>query len=328
MFMSFLAPDCIGTLTALSDQAWQNAAARWEQEDAVVLFDEAERVLCLAVCTWAGIPLPESELATRSADISAVIDSTGGLGPRHWRGRLARKRADAWLTSVIERVRAGEIALGEDAPAYVIAWHRDPAGELLDAKTAAVELFNVVRPTVAIARFVTFAALALHEHPECHDALSLESGDTYLKCFIHEVRRFYPFFPFVTARVRKNFEWRGHPFKKGRRVLLDLYGTNHDPRVWQRPDEFRPERFRGKQPSPFELIPQGGGDHFAGHRCAGEWVTTALMAGAVRFLTRTIRYDVPAQDLNISLSRAPAIPRSRFIMRNVRPQPAPFLQAP
>ncbi|HSJ44434.1 MAG TPA: hypothetical protein VK923_07125 [Euzebyales bacterium] len=33
------------------------------------------------------------------------------------------------------------------------------------------------------------------------------------------------------------------------------------------------------------------------HRCAGEWMTIALMCHAVRFLTGTIDYEVPAQDL-------------------------------
>ena len=31
---------------------------------------------------------------------------------------------------------------------------------------AAVELLNVLRPTVAVDRFIVFAALALHRHPE------------------------------------------------------------------------------------------------------------------------------------------------------------------
>jgi fatty-acid peroxygenase len=32
---------------------------------------------------------------------------------------------------------------------------------MLDGKVAAVELINVLRPVVAVARFITFAALAL-----------------------------------------------------------------------------------------------------------------------------------------------------------------------
>nr|WP_281429914.1 cytochrome P450 [Sulfitobacter faviae] len=56
-------------------------------------------------------------------------------------------------------------------------------------------------------------------------------------------RRLYPFFPAVAARVKSDFEWRGHRFPKGYRVLLDLYGTNTDARSWDAPQEFRPSGF-------------------------------------------------------------------------------------
>ena len=99
-------------------------------------------------------------------------------------------------------------------------------------------------------------------------------------------------------------------------MLLDLYGTNHDPRVWGRPDEFIPERFYQWDGSPYNFIPQVGGDHYGGHRCAGEWITVALMRTAVEFLAR-LRYSVPPQDLRVDLSRMPALPRSGFVIRDV-----------
>ena len=107
-------------------------------------------------------------------------------------------------------------------------------------------------------------------------------------------------------------------FPKGRRVLLDLYGTDHDERLWERPEEFRHERFRGREVSPFDLIPQGGGDHHRHHRCAGERVTIELMKVALSHVTGPMTYDVPTRDLRVSLSRVPAIPQSRFVISNVR----------
>jgi fatty-acid peroxygenase len=32
---------------------------------------------------------------------------------------------------------------------------------------------------------------------------------------VQEVRRFYPFFPFVSGRVLTEFAWRGHRFARG-----------------------------------------------------------------------------------------------------------------
>jgi fatty-acid peroxygenase len=166
--------------------------------------------------------------------------------------------------------------------------------------------------------FITHAAHALHEHPECRQRLQAgEAG--YADLFVQEVRRFYPFFPAVMARTRRGFEWKGYRFPEGARVMLDLHGTDHDPRSWNAPEEFRPERFRRWDGSPFDFIPQGGGDHHQGHRCAGEWITIELMKVAVDFLARRIAYDVPEQDLRIDRARLPALPRSRFVIGNVQP---------
>ena len=155
-------------------------------------------------------------------------------------------------------MRSGELEVPEGSAAHVIAWHRNLDGQPLDKKVAAVELINVLRPVVAVTWFVTFAALALHKHPECRRKLQADGND-YLELFVQEVRRFYPFFPFVGGRVKNEFDWRGHRFAKGAWVILDLYGTNHDARVWEKLEEFRPERFRQWDGSAFNFIPREEG---------------------------------------------------------------------
>jgi fatty-acid peroxygenase len=104
-------------------------------------------------------------------------------------------------------------------------------------------------------------------------------------------------------------------------VLLDLYGTNHDERLWPEPGRFRPERFRDWAGDPYTLIPQGGGAYETGHRCPGEWLTMGLIREAIRLLSRT-RYEVPDQDLSISLRKMPALPASGFVIANVGGVPA------
>src|SRR3712207_8802226 len=51
--------------------------------------------------------------------------------------------------------------------------------------------------------------------------------------FVQEVRRYYPFFPFIVALAREDFDWKGYHFEKGTLTVLDLYGTNHDARLWE-----------------------------------------------------------------------------------------------
>ena len=137
---------------------------------------------------------------------------------------------------------------------------------------------------------------------------------TRLPIFVQEVRRFYPFFPVIGGRVRQPFEWRDHRFALGDWVLLGLHATNHDPRLWDEPQRFRPERFIDRQSSGFDLMPQGAGDHASDHRCPGEWFTIELIERAVQQLLSR-KYEIPEQPLTIPLNRFPTLPESRLVIQ-------------
>lgn len=318
MHLSLMTPENLQRLREITAVHWQKAITKWAAMDDVVLFDGVQALLCRAACDWSGIPLTDAAARERTREFAAMLNGAGAVGPRNWWGLLLRQRTERWGRDIIEQVRAHKLEAAEDSAVYVIAWHRDRQGNLLDRDTAVVELLNVLRPIVGIARYIVFAALALHEHPACRQKAAADD-DAYLTWFAQEVRRYYPFFPFVGGRVREAFEWRNVRFTQGQWVLLDLYGTNRDRRLWQKPDVFRPERFRSRDINPFNLIPQGGGSYEFNHRCAGEWLTVNLLKQAVHLMVGAMQYDVPAQDLSYSLSRIPAIPKSRVVIRQVRP---------
>lgn len=316
IFMLLMTLEHMAELTELTRQQWQVAAQAWEMCDRVVLFYEAHKVLCRAVCAWSGVPLPESDVEQRAADVAAMIDGAGGFGLRYWRATKGREESEKWIKSLLDQIRSHKLDVPENSAAYAFAWHRDSNGNLLEKHAAAVDLLNVLRPVVAISRYVVFAALALHQHPDCKTKLQTE--EDYVELFTQEVRRYYPFFPFARAYTRHAFDWHDYHFPEGTQVLLDLYGTNHDPTIWDNPERFQPERFRHWNGSAFNFIPQGGGDHYVNHRCAGEWITIQIMKMTIDFLVNSITYDVPEQNLDISLSRLPALPKSRFVITNVK----------
>jgi fatty-acid peroxygenase len=317
MLMSLMTPASVEQLVDAVETEWHRQAQRWETMREVVLVTELQAVLTRAVCTWAGLSLDDAELARRTRELSAMYEGAGAVGPRNWRAQLLRARTERWLRGVVEEVRAGISTIPAGSPVATIAHHIDHEGKLLDARHAAVEIVNLLRPTVAVERFLTFAVLALHEHPECRERLAM-GNDAYVERFVQEVRRFYPFFHTVGGRARMHFQWRGHQFAPGDWVLLDMYGTNHDPRTWEVPDEFRPERHLAGHDTDFALIPQGGGDRTVTHRCAGEPVTIEIMKRVTRLFASSLDYELPPQDLTIDMTRMPAVPRSRFRMRNVR----------
>ncbi|WP_406621955.1 cytochrome P450 [Bacillus atrophaeus] len=317
LFMSLMTPPHQKRLAELAMEQWLAALSKWEGAEKVELFEEAKNVLCKIACQWAGVPLEESEVKERADDFSAMVDAFGAVGPRHWKGRRARPRAEEWIRDIIENVRAGKTEAEKGTALYEMAFHTELDGSRLDTQMAAVELINVLRPIVAISTFITFSALALHNHPEYKEKLKSGNGDD-LEMFVQEVRRFYPFGPFLGAQVRNDFVWNQCEFKEGMLVLLDLYGTNHDARLWEDPNEFRPERFRDRKEQLFDLIPQGGGDPAKGHRCPGEGITIEVMKVTLDFLVNRIEYEVPEQDLSYSLVRMPSLPESGFVMSRIR----------
>lgn len=318
MFMAMMTPERIDQMLGIADRAWKDAIAVWTNQDNIVLLREVERVLTRSACEWAGIPLGPRNLERRTHELAAMVAGAGALGPTMWKAMLLRQRSERWARELIRSIRVGKREVPKDSPVEVIASHRELNGELLSLNDAAVELLNVLRPTVAIAYFIVHIAHALERYPESR-RLAASSYESDREQFVQEVRRFYPFFPFIGGVALKNLTWRNTEIREGQWVILDLYGTNHDPRVWDTADSFDPSQMNSWDGSAYSLIPQGAGEFSSGHRCPGEWITIALMKQAAQMLTTHMTYTVPEQDLSLSLNDFPAVPKSGFVIRDVLP---------
>ncbi|MGY1804972.1 cytochrome P450 [Blastococcus sp. SYSU D00922] len=314
MFVALLMrEDGIASLVEQVSAAWDAAVGEWTRRPRIVLFDEAAQVIAGAVTRWAGVPVTDDEVPGLARDLVAMVDGFATGGPRHWRARRARGRREAWLAQLVDDVRAGRTTVAPGSAVEVVARHRDADGEQLDPRVAAVELLNIVRPTTAVAWFTAFSGHALIRWPENRKRLA-DGDPAYAEAWAHEVRRFYPFAPFIGGRAPREVEWDGVRIPKHSMVLLDLYGQNHDPDLWGDPYAFRPERFLGRDIGAFELVPQGGGDPRTNHRCPGEQLTVALLSALAVRLAR-LQFDVPEQDLTIALHRIPAKPASGVVLR-------------
>lgn len=317
MFMSLMSPNDLKRLTDITNEEWQTAVNKWELLDQITLYEEVQEILCRVACRWAGVPVQEDDIKNLTNDLAAMIESPAAVGPSHWKGRNGRNRVEKWLGELITSVRDGQVEPPENTALHRIVWHRDLDKNLLDTEVVAVEVINILRSIVAIALFINFIALAVHHYPEEREKLKL-GDEKYAQMFVQEVRRYYPFFPFITALVKKDFIWNNFRFEKDTLTFLDLYGTNHDPKIWENPDRFNPQRFAEWKKSPFSFIPQGGGDYLWGHRCAGEWATIEVMKVSLDFLVNRLEYDVPDQDLSYSMVNMPSIPQSKIILKNIK----------
>ncbi|WP_323127523.1 ChaB family protein [Brevibacterium limosum] len=312
-FLSLMDSGSIDRLGEIFEEEWALARDARSGPRRIVLHDFARAVLTRTACRWAGIDIEDTDVPRLTRELGLMVDRAGTKGPSNWKARRRRRGTENWATRQIEKVRRGDSSPSADTALAVFAHHTDADGQLLSPEVAAVELINILRPTVAVARFIVFAAVALTEHPRWREAFAADE-ESDLEPFVQEVRRFYPFFPVVPGRVRTPFGWRGHRFDVDDRVILDLYGTCHDRRLWADPGAFEPSRFRGFNwaEDPNTLIAQGAGRHDSDHRCPGEWSTVELLKRATRLLARDAA-ETPTQDLSIPLNRFPTLPRSGFV---------------
>lgn len=66
----------------------------------------------------------------------------------------------------------------------------------------------------------------------------------YITMIIKETLRLNPPLPNASFRVAaRDTEIDGVFIPKGTRIQVDIYESQHNPRVWKEPEVFRPERF-------------------------------------------------------------------------------------
>ncbi|CAN8272627.1 unnamed protein product [Cochlearia groenlandica] len=86
----------------------------------------------------------------------------------------------------------------------------------------------------------------------------------YLKMVIKETFRLHPAAPLILPReTMSHIKIQGYDIPPKRRVLVNVYAIGRDPKIWENPEEFNPDRFidnpvdyKGQH---FELLPFGSG---------------------------------------------------------------------
>ena len=182
MFMSMMTPENINVLIGYTTEQWETNSAKWNNKD-IVLFDEAQLIMCQVACRWAGVPLHNNEIKQRASDLGKMIDGFSAVGFRYWQGRCARKRSEKWIRDVITKIRSQKLSPAKGTSADTIAWHLDENKKLLSTQIAAVELINIIRPIVAIATYITFGVLKMYKYPKCRYKLQIRDN-AYKQMFV------------------------------------------------------------------------------------------------------------------------------------------------
>ncbi|KAJ9560134.1 hypothetical protein OSB04_005294 [Centaurea solstitialis] len=91
----------------------------------------------------------------------------------------------------------------------------------------------------------------------------------YLRCIINETLRLYPPGPILIPHESSdNCVVGGYNIPRGTMLLVNQWAIHHDPKLWNKPKRFNPERFEGLEGTRdgFKLMPFGSGRR----SCPGE----------------------------------------------------------
>ena len=319
IFMNLMTPERMEAYHRILDK---NLTQKMDQQQGEFeLFDVAKDVLFRSICEWSGIDLSkiDKKEVEQLAEYQISMISSAVTNPTtHIKGIENRKKSEKWAQSLIEKARTNPVAGKKDVALYAFANATDDQGELLPIEVAAVELLNVIRPTVALTVWIALMGHTLFSCPDIYQRLHAEF-DQLQDSFIQEMRRYYPFFPMLPAFAKQDVEVDGYLIPKDSWVVLDLYGTNHDERMIETPEVFRISRYLGKEKhisydEEYEMIAQGGGKFEAMHRCAGEWITLHTLRVFSDQLVNKYQFSVPEQDWTIPMNQFPTYPKSKAIL--------------
>lgn len=311
-------------LAPLLTREWATERDAWLTGGTRSAYDAAVGAIGRAVMRWAGLPGTPAAKTRWAARLAQVVDGFGvPYSPEYLQAVLNRHWSDRHARRLVEAVRGGRLTPEPHTALHEWAWHRDPSGALLPARLAGIELQNSIRPAIAVARFVAFAAKELHDRLEWRARIAAESAAAadaadgprvdgpLAVAFAQEIRRTAPFVPMLPAWATTDVELDGEHLPAGGRVVLDITGTDTDERSWERAGEFDPSRFLGVDDfeSITTFVPHGGADVATGHRCPGEKVAVAALAAAVSVLSDP-RLTILDDGLQVDRRRLPTKPAS------------------
>jgi cytochrome P450 len=232
----------------------------------------------------------------------------GGLSP--W-GKLMRhtERVDRAVYAEIARRRAQ--AERPDDVLSLLLDAGDGAGEPMSDSALRDQLLTLLvagHETTATA--LAWAFERILRHPRVVDRIRVElaDGDTsYLDAAIKESLRLRPTVPITARKLTVPFQLDGRTYPAGTVLMPCIFLLHRNPAVHPEPDEFRPERFLGREPPPYSFIPFGGGVR----RCLGSGFALAEM----RAVMRTVFTNV---ELNVVAERDERIARRAFTLSPAR----------
>ncbi|HEX3510427.1 MAG TPA: cytochrome P450 [Solirubrobacteraceae bacterium] len=206
----------------------------------------------------------------------------------------ALDRLDALIYDEIARRRASaDLGARGDILSLLLQARDEDGEEMTDSELRDELVTLLLAGHETTATSVAWAIERLLRHPRVLERLvaEIDAGvaDDYLGAVVHETLRARPVVPIVVRILAQDLALGDRVIPAGTRVAPAIWLTNRNPRIYDRPEEFRPERFLDGAPETFSWIPFGGGIR----RCIGASFAMLEMKLILRTVLSELQPELP-----------------------------------
>lgn len=146
----------------------------------------------------------------------------------------------------------------------------------------------------------------------------------YLHCIIKETQRMYPAGPIIPHESSAECTVGGHRIPRGTMLLVNIWAIQNDPRVWEEPRKFMPERFEGLEMEKlhgFRLMPFGSGRR----GCPGEGLALRIVGLVLGTFIQCFDLECVGEEMvDMSEGTGLTLPKVRPLLVRCRPRAALF----
>ena len=115
----------------------------------------------------------------------------------------------------------------------------------------------------------------------------------YLDAVIRESMRVLPASSYSQRITAEPVVLGGLPLNAGNVVIFSQYMTHHRPDLYERPDEFLPERWASINPSPYAYLPFGAGPRM----CIGATLAMVEIRTALTMMLKRFAFQIEPQSI-------------------------------
>jgi cytochrome P450 len=234
-------------------------------------------------------------LASPAAMVPFLRNNFGPVKPWSPLARM-RDRVDEALYELIAERRADPGVAERDDVLSMLIGARDENGEPMTDQEIRDQLLTLlVAGHETTANALAWAFERLVHQPEVLERLTGElakGGEDYLEAVTKETLRLRPVLPIVARKLTQTVRLEGFRYPPGTVLMPCVFLVHHNPRVYDDPEAFRPERFLGRDaPATYAWIPFGGGVR----RCLGASFALVEMQVVLRTILSRVELRAPGR---------------------------------